>query len=143
MLQYGTKYKEVIFGVSFGIGASLIDVAMHASMADSDLFSELVHPTLVMAAYRILFLTFGVGLGWLLWLKNRRERAFRELSLSFEALRRNLLAPSMLAHVNLETLLMQYGAGLSDDALAVVRTAFEKSSIVQRILTDASGRRAA
>lgn len=115
---------------------------MHGIMAGSDFFTELIQPTLVMAAYRILFLAFGVGLGVLLWLKNRRERVFRELSLSFEALRRNLIAPSMLVHVNLQTLLMQYGSSLSNDALALVRTTYEKSAVVQRVLTDASGQRA-
>jgi hypothetical protein len=142
MLRFGGKYKEVIFGTLFGVGASLIDAAMHASMADSNFFTELVHPTLVMAAYRILFLAFGVGLGMLLWLKNRRERVFRELSLSFEALRRNITAPSMLVHVNLQTLLMQYGGSVSNDALAVIRIAYENSAAIQRVLTDASGQRA-
>jgi hypothetical protein len=142
MLRFAGKYKEVLFGVSFGIGASLIDAAMHASMANSDFFTELIYPTLVMAAYRILFLAFGAGLGVLLWLKNRRERAFRELTLSFEALRRNLIAPSTLVHVNLQTLLMQHGASLSDEALTVVRTAYESSTAVQRVLTDTSGQRA-
>ncbi len=142
MLRYGTKYKEVIFGVSFGIGASLIDAAMHATMGDRGFLTELLHPTPVMAAYRVLFLAFGAGLGVLLWLKNRRERDFRELSSSFEALRKNLIAPSMLVHVNLQTLLMQHGASLSDEALTVVRTAYESSTAVQRVLTDASGQRA-
>lgn len=142
MLRFGGKYKEIVFGTLFGVGASLIDAAMHASMADSDFFTELIHPTLVMAAYRILFLTFGVGLGVVLWLRNRRERAFRDLSLSFEALRRNLIPPSMLVHVNLQTLLMQHGASLSDEALTVARTAYESSTAVQRVLTDASGQRA-
>ena len=143
MFRFGAKYKEVIFGTLFGIGASLIDTAMHATMADSDFFTELIHPTLVMAAYRVLFLAFGVGLGVLLWLKNRRERAFRELSSSFEALRRNVLSPSMLVHVNLQTLLMQYGTNFPDDAMAVIRMAYENSAAVQRVLTDASGQRAA
>lgn len=142
MLRFGAKYKEVIFGTLFGVGASLIDTAMHVTMADSDFFTELIHPTLVMAAYRVLFLALGVGIGVLLWLKNRRERDFRELSSSFEALRRNIAAPSMLVHVNLQTLLMQYGASLSDEALTVIRTAYESSTAVQRVLTDASGQRA-
>ena len=82
MLRYGPKYKEILFGTSFGVGVSLIDVKMHASMADSDLLTELIQPTVMMAAYRVLFLAFVVTLGLLLWLRSRRERAFRDLSSS-------------------------------------------------------------
>jgi hypothetical protein len=87
MSRHGTKYKEIVFGVLFGIGASLIDVAMHATMGGGDWLSELFHPTFVMAAYRILFLLFGIGLGVVLWQRNRSERDFRQLSAAFDALR--------------------------------------------------------
>ncbi len=140
MLRYGTKYKEVLVGALFGLGASLIDVEMHANMADSDFFTELIHPTFVMAAYRLLFLSFGIALGWLLWLKNRRERAFRELSLSFDTLRRNIAAPSLLVHTNLQVLLMQHGGGLSKDALAALQIAYENSAAIQRVLASTQDR---
>ncbi len=136
MLRYGTKYKEVIFGALFGVGASLIDVAMHATMRSGDFLTELIHPTPVMAVYRILFLAFGVGLGVVLWLRNRSERDFRQMSASFDALRKNITAPSMLVHANLQVLLMQHEGRIPDDALAVIRSAYENSSVVQRELTD-------
>ncbi len=139
MLRYGTKYKEILFGTLFGVGASLIDVKMHASMGDSGFVTELIHPTLMMAAYRVLFLAFGVTLGLLLWLRNRRERAFRELSSSFDALRRNLAGPSLLVHTNLQVLLMQHSGVLSEDALAAIQMAYENSANVQRVLTGAQG----
>jgi hypothetical protein len=134
MLRYGTKYKEVLFGTLFGIGASLINAEMHASMANSNFLSELIQPTPVMAAYRFLFLAFGIALGFLLWLRNQRERAFRHLSSSFGALRRDLTAPPMLLHTNLQVRLMQCGVGLSKDALTAVRSAYESSADIQRVL---------
>ena len=140
MLRFGTKYKEVIFGALFGVGASLIDAAMHVSMKNGDFLSELIHPTPVMAAYRILFLASGVGLGVLLWMRNRSERDFRQLSGSFDAFRRDVTAPAMLLHADLQVLLMQHGNRLPDDALAVVRAAYENSNTVQRVLTGAPGR---
>lgn len=139
MLRFGTKYKEVIFGALFGVGASLIDAAMHVTMMDSDFLSELIHPTAVMTAYRILFFVSGVGLGVLLWLKNRSERDFRQLSASFEAFRKNVTAPAMLLHADLQVVLMQHGSHLQGDALAVIRAAYENSNVVQRVLSDPSG----
>ncbi|PYX63289.1 MAG: hypothetical protein DMG74_17580 [Acidobacteria bacterium] len=38
-----------------------------------------------MLFYRVVFLLFGLVLGWLLWQKNKRERDFRRLA---EALKR-------------------------------------------------------
>ena len=139
MLRFGAKYKEVIFGALFGVGASLIDVEMHVTMRDSDFLSELIHPTAVMAAYRILFLVSGVGLGVLLWLKNRSERDFRQLSASFDAFRRNVTGPAMLVHADLQVLLVEHGNRVPDDALAVIREAYESSNAVQRVLTASSG----
>ncbi len=136
MLRYGTKYKEIIFGTLFGVGASLIDVAMHATMRSGDFLTELIHPTPVMAAYRFLFLAFGVGLGVLLWLRNRSERGFRQMSASFDALRKNITGPAMLVHADLRFLLMLHEGRIPDDALAVIRAAYENSTVVQRILTD-------
>lgn len=138
MSRYGTKYKEIMFGAMFGIGASLIDVAMHASMGDVDWLSELFHPTLMMAGYRILFLLFGIGLGVVLWQRNRRERDFRKLSIAFEGLRRNMTAPSILVHTNLQLLLTRYEGRLSDDALPIVRAAYEHSTVMQSVLAGAS-----
>ena len=83
---------KVVFGALFVVGASLSDVAIHVTMKDSYFLSELIRPTAVMPAYRILFFVSGIGLGVLLWLKNRSERAFRQLSVSFDAFRRNVTA---------------------------------------------------
>lgn len=135
MLTYGTKYKEVVFGIAFGLGASLIDAAMHASMGGGEFLTELFHPSLVMAAYRLLFLALGVSLGVLLWLRNRTERAFRDLSASCAELRKSVEGPSLLLHTNLQLFLMQHADGLSDDATQLIQSAYENSAAVRRALT--------
>jgi hypothetical protein len=40
MLQ---RYKEVFYGLLFGLGASVIDVFMHASMEQQGFWMELIH----------------------------------------------------------------------------------------------------
>ena len=137
MSRLGT-YKEIVFGISFGIGASLIDVAMHATMGEGDWLAELTRPSLVMAVYRTLFLLLGIGLGVLLWQRNRKERDFRQLLASFDALRRGLAAPSMLVHTNLQLLLTSYQSHFPPDASQLISTAYENSRAIQRVLTDTS-----
>ena len=113
---------------------------MHATMRSGDFLTELIHPTPVMAVYRILFLAFGVGLGVVLWLRNRSERDFRELFVLFDALRKNITESAMLVHADLQVLLMQYEGRIPDDALAVIRATYENSTVIQLELTDTQGR---
>jgi hypothetical protein len=131
-------YKEIVFGILFGIGASLIDVAMHATMGDGDWLAELTRPSLVMAVYRTLFLLLGIGLGVLLWQRNRKERDFRQLLASFDILRRGIAAPSMLVHTNLQLLLTSYQSQFPPDASQLISTAYENSRAIQRVLADTS-----
>lgn len=74
MLQ---RYKEIFYGLLFGLGASVIDVSMHASMEQQGSWTELFRPQPAMAAYRGSFIAFGLVLGWLLWRKNKVERDSR------------------------------------------------------------------
>ncbi len=87
MLQ---RYKEVFYGLLFGLGASVIDVFMHASMEQQGFWMELIHPQPIMVAYRVFFIAFGLALGWLLWRKNKVERDFRSLAETVEQFRRHL-----------------------------------------------------
>jgi hypothetical protein len=41
MLQ---RYKEMFYGLLFGLGASVIDVFSHASMEQHGFWMELIHP---------------------------------------------------------------------------------------------------
>ena len=93
MLQ---RYKEVFYGLLFGLGASVIDVFMHASMEQQGFWMELIHPQPIMVAYRVFFIAFGLALGWLLWRKNKVERDFRSLAETVEQFRRGISAPAVL-----------------------------------------------
>ena len=133
-----SNYKEVFFGAAFGVGASLIDVAMHTTMSHRDFMQELLHPELSMALYRALFIILGTGLGLLLWQRNRRERDYRRLLRSFGELRSGVAAPSMLIHTNLQLLLTRHTEAIPDDVAGILRSAYEHSVFLQRILTDYS-----
>jgi len=95
MLQ---RYKEVFYGLLFGLGASVIDVFMHASMEQQGFWMELIHPQPIMVAYRVFFIAFGLALGWLLWRKNKVERDFRSLAETVEQFRRGISGPAVLIH---------------------------------------------
>jgi hypothetical protein len=90
MLQ---RYKEIFYGLLFGLGTSVIDVFMHASMEQQGFWTELFRPQLAMVAYRASFIAFGLALGWLLWRRNRVERDFRSLLENVEQFRRGIGAP--------------------------------------------------
>lgn len=124
MLQ---RYKEVFYGLLFGLGASVIDVSMHASMEQQGFWTELLRPQLAMAAYRASFIAFGLALGWLLWRKNKVERDFRSLLESVEQFRRGISAPALLIHTKLEVLLTRGDLHLPPEAEEIVRYAYERS----------------
>ena len=124
MLQ---RYKEVYYGLLFGVGASIIDVSMHASMEDQGFWRELVRPQPAMAAYRGSFIVFGLAVGWLLWRKNKVERDFRRLLETVEQFRRGISAPAILIHSKLQLLLTRGDFHLPPEAEEMVRFAYEKS----------------
>jgi hypothetical protein len=138
MISRSSKYKEVLFGAAFGVGASLIDVEMHSTMAHSDFLQELLHPEPAMALYRALFVILGIGLGVLLWQRNRRERDYRRISGALVELRSGVAAPSMLIHTNLQLLLTQHAGAVPDDVMAILRSSYEHSVLLQRFLSDHS-----
>jgi hypothetical protein len=138
VISLASNYKEIFFGAAFGVGASLIDVSMHSTMARTDLIQELLHPEPAMALYRIFFVAFGVGLGVLLWQRNRRERDYRRLSRALVELRTSIAAPSMLVHTNLQLLLTKHASAAPEAAVTILRSAYEHSVSLQRILSDKS-----
>ena len=99
------RYREVCFGLLFGLAAVVIDIAMHAGMQDRSFTEELIHPEMGMLFYRILFLAFGVALGFLLWKTNKRERESRNLAEALEKLGREIAAPSIIIHTQAQLLL--------------------------------------
>ena len=130
MLQ---KYKEIFYGVLFGLGACTIDTVMHARMENTSFWIEMVQPQPEMIFYRALFILFGVALGWLLWQKNKRERDFRHLAETVEKFHRDLCAPALLMHTKLQVLLTRQDLQLSREAEEVVRFAYERSREIQAL----------
>lgn len=124
MLQ---RYKEIFYGLLFGLGASVIDVSMHASIEDQGFWTELLRPHLAMVAYRASFIAFGLALGWLLWRKNKVERDFRSVLASFEQFRRGISTPALLIHTKLQVLLTRGDLHLPPEAEEMVRYAYERS----------------
>jgi len=62
MLQ---KYKEILYGVAFGVGAAIMDTAMDAHIQGHSVWVEIIqHPPMLF--YRSMFVFFGLALGWLL-----------------------------------------------------------------------------
>ena len=124
MLQ---RYKEIFYGLLFGLGASVIDVFMHASMERQGFWTELFRPQPAMAAYRGSFIVLGLVLGWLLWRKNKVERDFRSLLETVEQFRRGINAPALLIHTKLQLLLTRGDFHLPPEAEEMVRFAYERS----------------
>ncbi|MBI3476369.1 MAG: hypothetical protein HY010_11605 [Acidobacteria bacterium] len=130
MLQ---KYKEIFYGILFGLGACTIDTVMHARMENTSFWIEMLQPQPAMIFYRALFIFFGVALGWLLWQKNKRERDFRHLAETVEKFHRDLCAPAILMHTKLQVLLTRQDLQLSREAEEVVRFAYERSREIQAL----------
>ena len=127
------KYKEIVYGLLFGVGAAVIDTVMHAQMTDRSFWAESMRPQPAMIFYRVLFLVFGLALGWLLWQKNKRERDFRHMAETVEKFRRDLCAPALLMHTKLQVLLTRQDFHLSREAEEAVRFAYERSQEIQAL----------
>lgn len=140
MLQ---RYKEVFYGLLFGLGASVIDVFMHASMEQQGFLTELFRPEPAMVAYRVSFMAFGLSLGWLLWRKNKLERDFRSLVEAVDQFQRRIGQPAILIHSKMEVLLTRNDLHLPPEAEEMVRYAYERSrelgALAQEKLTPIKG----
>lgn len=128
MLQ---KYKEVFYGLLFGLGAGIIDADMHARMEHGSFWTELVEPQPAMIFYRVLFILFGLALGWLLWQRNKRERDFRTLTETVARFHREIGGPALLMHTKLQVLLTREDLHLSREAEEVIRFVYERSLEIQ------------
>ena len=126
------KYKEILFGLAFGIGAVVIDISMDA-MADGNSFIDEMgeHPGMLL--YRAVFVVFGLFLGWLLWQNNRREREVRRVAEMLHKLQQECGTQGLLLRSSLQTLLMRDDLRLTDDASRLLEEAYARSQEFQRI----------
>ena len=121
------RYREVVYGLVFGLGACAIDIVMHARMNGRSALEELIRPDPAMIIYRALFLAFGVVLGMLLWQKSRREREARDLAQRMEQLRHEISGPAILIHANVQLLLTREASAAAGEAEPLLRTIYEES----------------
>lgn len=126
-------YREILYGFLFGVGACVIDIIMHARMTNRSALEELIRPSPEMLFYRALFLILGVGVGFVLWQKNKREREVRRLAELLQKLRHDIAAPLIIIHSNAELLLMREGKTGSADAESLLRSIYDQSQKLQSI----------
>ena len=124
-----SDYKEIIYGVVFGIAAAMLDTALDARWEGQSFTGEIGgHP--VMMVYRVLFVLLGFFIGWLLWCNNRRERRFRSLEEEMRRCFHAYEAQAVVLHTNLQMLLTK-NLGLAPEDEALLRATYERSRELQ------------
>ena len=126
------NYKEIFFGLAFGIGAVLLDTGVDA-MADGNSLTDEVAEHPAMLLYRAVFILLGLVLGWLLWKRNRREREYRQLAETLRNIQQICEKESLLVRSTLQNLLIRDDVQLSDAATQLVQQAYQKTQDLQRI----------
>jgi hypothetical protein len=126
------KYKEIIFGLAFGIGAVILDTGMDAMAEGNSLPDEVAeHPGMLW--YRAVFIVFGLALGWVLWQRNRRERAYRQMAETLRKMQDELAKQSLLLRATLQNLLIRDDLHLSDEASRLMQEAYQQTQELQKI----------
>jgi hypothetical protein len=126
------RYKEIFYGVIFGLGAACIDTFVDAATQHRAFWDF----GLGMLLYRGLFVLFGFILGWLLWRNNQNEREFRSLTATLQKFQREIGPPALIIHAQTQLLLAKPGAPLPPDIEERVRSIHEQSLKLQSIIKD-------
>ena len=126
------KYKEIFFGLAFGIGAVLLDTGMDAIADGNSLTDEISeHPGMLL--YRGIFIVLGLALGWILWQRNRRERQYRQMAETLHTVQQECETHALLLRTTLQNLLIRDDVKLSPAASQLVQDAYQKTQELQRI----------
>ncbi len=126
------KYKEILFGLSFGIGAVIIDTGMDALADGNSLTDEVAeHPGMLL--YRAVFIVLGLALGWVLWQRNRREREYRQIAETLRRIQQEYGTQALLLRSTLQNLLIRDDVHLSDAASKLVQEAYQKTQELQKL----------
>ena len=126
------KYKEILFGLAFGIGAVLIDTGMDAVADGNSLMDEVSeHPGMLL--YRAAFIVLGLALGWMLWQRSRRERRFRQIAEALRGIQQECGKQALLLRATLQNLLIRDDLQLTDAASQLVQQAYQKTQELQKI----------
>lgn len=127
------RYKEIFYGLFIGLGGWVIDAVMHVQMHGQTFWATLLWPEATALFYRLLFVAFGLALGWSLWKKNKRERDFRQLAEILQRFHKEIVSPAFLIHGKLQVLLTREDMRLSPAAEEIVRFVYEQSQIIQSL----------
>ena len=125
------RYKEIFYGLIFGLGAACIDTFVDASMQHKAFWDF----DLGMLLYRAVFVLFGFILGWLLWRNNQSEREFRSLIEKVQKLQSNIGPPTVIIHAQAQLLLTK-SAEIPAQIEVIVRSIHEQSMKLQSIAKD-------
>lgn len=127
-------YKEIMYGLIFGLGAACIDTFVDATTEHRAFW----HFGLGMLLYRSLFVLFGFMLGWLLWRNSQSERESRSLTAAIQKLQHDIGPPAVIIHAQTQLLLTKPGASLPPDVEVIVRSIHEQSLRLQSITKDSN-----
>lgn len=128
------RYKEIFYGLLFGVGAAIIDTFVDAA-SEHKAFWDFGFGMLL---YRTIFILFGFLLGWLLWRNNQSEREFRSLISAMQQLQNDIGPPTVIIHAQTQLLLTKPGAPLPPDVEVIVRSIHEQSLKLQSIAKDST-----
>ena len=129
------RYKEIFYGLMFGLGAAFIDTFVDATTQHKAFWDF----GLGMLLYRAVFVLFGFMLGWLLWRNNQSERESRSLIAAMQKLKSDIGPPAVIIHAQTQLLLTKSGAGLPPEIEGIVRSIHEQSVKLQSIVKDSAG----
>ena len=118
------KYKEIVYGILFGIGAACLDTFMDSRMAGNGFGAEFfLHPT--MLVYRSVFVILGFVIGWLVWKNNVGARKFRHLADAVDRFHRDCARYTTLIQTKLQVLLTRDDFHLHPDARQLVEATYQ------------------
>jgi hypothetical protein len=126
------KYKEIFFGLAFGIGAVIIDTLMDAIAEGNGYLGELTaHPAMML--YRCVFILLGLAMGWLLWQRNRTEREVRRLLETLQRMQQQYGNQGLLVCSTLQTVLTRNDLALSDEVRQLLQDTYHRAHELMRI----------
>jgi H+/Cl- antiporter ClcA len=125
------NYREIVYGVIFGLGAAILDLVMDARAENQTFSGEIgAHPAMLL--YRVVFVLFGFLLGWLLWRNHQHERRMGELVDKVQRFLHDYEAQAVVLHTNLQMLLTK-NLQFPPEAEALMRATYEKSRDLQAL----------
>jgi hypothetical protein len=129
------QYKEIFFGLIFGLGAAILDTAIDAREGHHSLAAELGrHPGMML--YRLLFILFGLLVGWLFWQRSKRERDYRRFAEALNRFHDQCASQIVLLHAKLQVLLTRDELQLSPAAEELIRSSYERTQELQTLVRD-------